>query len=100
MRFEVNVLRVLLFSKFGHSEGLTVTFDIVEHVRVLVAAQPLVFPVKPEGPIRQEQVSETLVSDIDAVDPVLACIGALLAMTLSIHVSRAHCVWLGLRGLN
>ena len=47
MRFEVNVLRVLLLSKFGHSEGLTVTFDIVEHVGVLVAAQPLVLPVKP-----------------------------------------------------
>jgi hypothetical protein len=39
---------VLLFVHFLHAEHLRVLVQVVEHVRVLVAAQPLVFPVEPD----------------------------------------------------
>lgn len=45
-RLDVNVLWVLLLCELLHSKYLRVVVKIIEHVRVLVAAQPFIFPVK------------------------------------------------------
>jgi hypothetical protein len=47
LRLHVDVFRVLFLAHLLHAERRLVGVDVVEHVRVLVAAQPLVFPVEP-----------------------------------------------------
>jgi len=40
---------VLLLAKFRHAERTAVVVQVVEHVGILVTAEPFVFPVKPQG---------------------------------------------------
>ena len=42
----VDVLGVLLLGMLCHAEGCTVGVDSVQHVGVLVASKPLIFPVE------------------------------------------------------
>lgn len=45
-RLNINVLGVLLLTELLHAEYLRVHVQVVEHVSVLVAPQPFIFPVK------------------------------------------------------
>ena len=48
-RLNVDIFRVLLLGQLLHAEYGRVAVQVVEHVRVLVAAQPLVLPVEADG---------------------------------------------------
>jgi len=46
---DIDIFWVLLFAEHLHAEYLRVILNVVEHVGVLVAAQPLVLPVEADG---------------------------------------------------
>ena len=68
-RFEIDVLRVLLLWHLMHSKGCTVTVNIVEHVGVLISAQPLVFPIKSQWLCHRKEFAETLLSYVHGIYP-------------------------------
>lgn len=48
---------MLLLPHLLHSKCSLVGVDVVEHVRVLVSAQPFVFPVEPNGQVGTQKLS-------------------------------------------
>lgn len=64
----VDVFGVLLLAELGHAERRPVDVDVVEHVRVLIPPQPLVFPVESDGEVASEEVlGQVLVLDFPGV---------------------------------
>lgn len=59
-RLQVDVLRVLLLGHLVHAESLAVGVDVVEHVGVLVASQPLVLPIETQRAKLAKQIAQTL----------------------------------------
>ena len=47
-RLNIDILWVLFLVKFLHAKYFRVFVEIVQHVSVLVAPQPLVLPIKPD----------------------------------------------------
>lgn len=60
---------MLLLGQFLHTEGFLVGVNVVEHVRVLIAAEPLVLPVESQCLIRLEQLAQGFLVDVNGVDP-------------------------------
>ena len=47
-RLDIDVFGVLLLSELEHAESTRIQVNVVQHVCVLVPAQPLVLPVEPD----------------------------------------------------
>ena len=69
LRFQVDVLGVLLLRQLLHSEGFPVRVNMVEHVGVLISSEPLVLPVETQGFVRLEKHTQVLFGHVDSIDP-------------------------------
>jgi hypothetical protein len=49
LRLNINILGVFLLLQLRHLKHLRIPLNIKEHMRVLIAPEPLIFPVKPNG---------------------------------------------------
>ena len=63
---------MLFFSKLRHAaEGFAVGVDVIQHVGVLVAAEPLILPVEAERPISFQVLFQCVLVDVHCVNPAL-----------------------------
>lgn len=70
---------MLFLSELVHSKSSHIGIDIVQHVRVLVATQPFVLPIKSQGHVAAQQLSDQIfilqVPGIVKLAPVLVLHG-------------------------
>ena len=94
--FEIDIIRVRLIRKHLHAKGPTVCINVLQHVFVLISAQPFTLPIKLERLIAQQQFLKLLLAHIRSVYIIHVCEGfhnwsALLSANFNVTHSWLHC---------